>query len=310
MPLPLLDQAWSLLRQERYPEAHALAFKVWLEHPDNVSAMACHALALWNAEHQVEPSRGLMERAIGLAPNDAALLQNFAFMLSEQGDVAAAAERFFEVLRLSPRNVQSFWGLTGVTKFEDETDLVRSMVALFDERSLDTRHRELLAFALAKVFDQLNEPERAMKYASEANRLGARPWDVAHARRLVAELEELANGETFGASRGGGHPTRAPLFIVGPLRSGTTLVETILSRHAGVLPLGESMQIPRTEADARQQLGLGREATGLPQLLLPSSAIGSRRRPRPWCDHGPLRPRTGRFNWSPTSCRTMRSCWG
>lgn len=266
MSLTPLDQAWALLRQERYSEALGVASQVWHQDADNLSATACYALALWNAEHQLERSRSLMQRAIEMAPNDAAVLQNFAFMLSEQGDVTAAAETFLQVLRLSPSNVQSFWGLTGVMKFQEETDLVRSMAALYDDGGLDARQRELLAFALARIFDQLDNPERAMTYASEANRLGARPWDAGHARRLVAELDDLAQRDLFRASRGGGHPTRLPLFIVGPARSGTTLVETIMSRHQAVLPLGESMQIPGAEASARRHLGLGQEATGLPSV--------------------------------------------
>ena len=266
MSLPPLDQAWSLLRQERYPEALVLASKARFDHPDNVSAIACHSLALWNAERDLEGSRSGMLRAVGMNPGDAALRQNFAFMLSEQGDVVGAAQNFEEVLRLSPGNVQSFWGLTGVTKFEEETDLVRSMIGLYDRGPLDPRNRELLAFALAKIFDELGSPERAMGYAQEANRLGARPWDAGHAKRLVEDLASLTQSDAFRAGRGGGHPTRAPLFIVGPLRSGTTLVETILSRHPAVLALGESMQIPEVEAGARQALGLGREATGLPSV--------------------------------------------
>jgi hypothetical protein len=172
------------------------------------------------------------------------------------------------VLRLRPRDVYAFWGLTGVKKFHEETDLVRTMMALFDEGKLDKRQRELLAFALAKIFDELGQPERAMKYAAEANRAGARNWDAVHAKRLVAELETLAQSDAFRSSRGSGHPSRSPVFIVGTPRSGTTLVETILSRHPGVLALGESMQIPLAEASARQQLGLGQEATGMPSVAL------------------------------------------
>ncbi len=43
------------------------------------------------------------------------------------------------------------------------------MVALHAQRSLDPARREYLAFGLAKVFDDLNVPERAMAYAIEAN---------------------------------------------------------------------------------------------------------------------------------------------
>lgn len=263
-----LDQAWSLLRLQRYPEALAVASKLRLDHPGNASAIACRALALWNAEHDFEGSRSEMVAALGLTPNDAAMRQSFAFMLSEQGDIAGAIENFEEVLRLSPDSVPAFWGLTGVMTFREETDLVRSMTRLHENNNLDERRRELLAFGLARVFDQIGDPERAMRYAQDANRHGARPWKADHGARLVAELGQLSERDAFRAARDSGHPTRSPVFIVGPLRSGTTLVETILSRHGAVLPLGESMQIPRVEAEARRQLGMSGDSASMPSVAL------------------------------------------
>ena len=46
--LPELDQAWHLLSQQRFAEATRQAAAVLARFPDNVSALACHAMASWN----------------------------------------------------------------------------------------------------------------------------------------------------------------------------------------------------------------------------------------------------------------------
>ena len=104
-----------------------------------------------------------------------------------------------------------------------------------------------------------------MRYAIEANRLGARPFEAAREAAAVEELRELAGLDAFRRSRGSGHPTEAPVFIVGMPRSGTTLVEAILARHPDVLALGESEEFRQIEAAgyARRnpaQRNVGRQA--------------------------------------------------
>jgi hypothetical protein len=60
-----------------------------------------------------------------------------------------------------------------------------------------------------------------------------------------------------------GDPSDLPVFVVGMPRSGTTLIETMLSRHPDVLALGESAQIPALVTAVRhRRSAAGRPADG------------------------------------------------
>ncbi|HEX4297789.1 MAG TPA: sulfotransferase [Devosia sp.] len=266
--LPELDLAWTLLQQQRFAEAAAQAQQVLGRHPGNISALACHAMANWKAEGDIATSIAEMQRAVAAAPAEASLRHNLATLLASSGDVAGAAGQFREALRIKPDDTLAFYGLTQNMKFREAVEPVPAMVALAADPGLGAGRREMLLFGLAKVFDDLGSPEKAMEYALEANRLGARPFEWGGETRSLEELQELARLDGFSRMRTSGHPSRAPLFIVGMPRSGTTLVEAILARHPEVLALGESNQIRDAEVAAYLRRPVASRNVGRQQLML------------------------------------------
>jgi Sulfotransferase family/Tetratricopeptide repeat len=260
-----LEQAWSLLQQDGSAKALELALGVLAAEPDNVSALACHAMALWAQQGRNHRSLEVMARAVSLAPGVAPLRYNYANLLNGVGRLDEAAEQFRAALKINPDDPQAFGGLTRNTKITSRDEIVERMERLFASGASSGLDHEGLAFGLAKAFDDLNVPDKAMAYASEANRLAGRSWNVAYADGQLADLQALSAQDAFRTFKTSGHPTRAPLFIVGMPRSGTTLIETILSRHPDVLALGEAKQVPSVLREAqvarkdRQRFDVGAE---------------------------------------------------
>lgn len=250
-----LQRAWLLLQQDRPADALRLADEILRREPANVSAVACSAMARWDALGENARSLADMGRAVVAAPDVPALRHNFGTLLTRAGRVDEAAEQYRAALTLRPDDTQAFWGLLLNSRATGQDDRLRHMEALYDAGNLDPLRRQFLAFALAKAFDDLNVPDKAFSYATQANQLMGGSWNVSAAEARYAELERLASANAFRAARSSGHPSRAPLFIVGMPRSGTTLIETILSRHPGVLALGESRQVGDIVDEAESALG-------------------------------------------------------
>ena len=283
--IPELDRAWQLLSQERFGEALQQSSAVLARFPGNVSALACHAMANWKSEGDIAVSIEEMQRAVTAAPMVASIRHNLATLYASAGNVEGAAREFEAALRIKPDDTLAFYGLTQNQKFRDESDLVRAMVALDRNPVLDAHRREFLNFGLAKVFDDLNVPERAMGYAIEANRLGARAYPIAAEGHAVDQLKELAGLDAFRNARDSGHPSTAPLFIVGMPRSGTTLVEAILARHPDVISLGESLLMPELEAVAFQRLTNSRRDGGRNAMMLDLDRDWLRAKAEIWMQH-------------------------
>jgi len=98
-------------------------------------------------------------------------------------------------------------------------------------------------FVLGAVLDRRGMYDDAFAAFAAGNALTAERLDLARAEANdVARHDAMqrALGPEFIAQRQGrGHPSTAPIFVVGMPRSGTTLIEQILATHPGVQGLGE-----------------------------------------------------------------------
>jgi len=98
-----------------------------------------------------------------------------------------------------------------------------------------------LGFGLAKAHEDLGHYEKSFAYLLEANTLKRRSFkfDMEDAERRFRHLTELFEPSLYARLQGSGSPDQTPIFIVGMPRSGTTLVEQILSSHPQVQGAGE-----------------------------------------------------------------------
>ena len=91
-----------------------------------------------------------------------------------------------------------------------------------------------LHFALGKAFEQREQYAEAFAHYAQGNalrRLDA-PFDIEHFERRAARIRAFFDPAFFAERAGSGDPSRAPIFIVGLPRSGSTLVEQILASHS------------------------------------------------------------------------------
>ncbi len=131
--------------------------------------------------------------------------------------------------------------------------------------------RARLLFAMAHVLDERGEYSGAAECAREANSLAlqlARGWranDPAAADNFTDGLVTAFCGEFFSRTSGFGLDTRRPVFVFGIPRSGTTLIEQVLSSHSCVHGAGELRLAQRSFQSIPAVLG----GAGLPLERIP-----------------------------------------
>ena len=165
-------------------------------------------------------------------------------LLSNRGMFEEAARHLTEATEDFP---PAFQQLT-VVKRMTETDrpLVDRMRVLAERPGLDVLPRINVHFGLGKAYDDLGDYAEAMRHYEAANRLRAMSVRLDRAA-LAAKYDNLIAGFTADALERArqalARPTcpgnDLPVFIVGMPRSGTTLVEQILSSHPAVAADGE-----------------------------------------------------------------------
>jgi tetratricopeptide (TPR) repeat protein len=103
-----------------------------------------------------------------------------------------------------------------------------------------------LLFGIAALLDDQKQDEAAFEAYERANRAARARWDPALHASLVTRLIESWTPQAARALPVGDAQTRRPIFIVGMPRSGTTLVEQMLSILPGVHGAGELNDISFT----------------------------------------------------------------
>jgi tetratricopeptide (TPR) repeat protein len=181
-------------------------------------------------------------KAVALAPDNAAAQGGLAGILYNQGRFGEAEAVFETALRLEPRMGKLWDGLAHCRKYTpDDAAIVKRMAAVLERRDLPDAERMVIQFGLGKVLEDSGDYPAAMRLFEAANGLRAHgpAFDRAGLAALVDRAIALFTPAFFARHAALGAQDEKPLFLVGMYRSGTTLVEQILSSHPRIAAGGE-----------------------------------------------------------------------
>jgi tetratricopeptide (TPR) repeat protein len=167
-------------------------------------------------------------------------------LLSEAGRLGEARAAFSMALSLDPRFTRAHFGLAMLGDVAADQLAAMESLAAQPER-LDEQQRLFLLYALVKAYDEAGDFARAFAAAQAGARMRRPRWsgdERAELLRLVRATPSAASATE------GGDMSEAPIFVFGMPRSGTSLVEQILSSHPEVFALGETEVFAREAAGA------------------------------------------------------------
>jgi tetratricopeptide (TPR) repeat protein len=226
----------------RFEDA-ADAFRSALERtphePAEVHSRLGGVLALAGREGEAEQA---YRSALELDPDSPDARFGLGMLAVSEGRLDDGIEEFRSALEKNPRFAQAWQQIMEARRIEkeDDDDLLSVREAL-QQQALASDERESLNFALGKALDDLGQYDEAFAHYEIANRLkGERLPDY--------DLDELerSTDALIRASTADGQATDAvagdilPVFVIGLPRSGTTLIDQILTAHPQATGLGES----------------------------------------------------------------------
>jgi len=199
------------------------------------------ARALLIEDRNQEAEKVLRETLV-VDPRNALAYELLGNLLSELGRFDEARGCFERAIAIAPLLAGSYYDLVrcrAVTSGDD--GLLQEMQAALETPGLEAGQRQRVHLAIGKAAEDLGEYGLAMQHfdAADAVRRGAASFDSAAFSNLVNRLVALCTPEFIACASELGNSDATPVLIVGMPRSGTTLVEQIVSMHPEVAAGGE-----------------------------------------------------------------------
>ena len=146
-------------------------------------------------------------------------------------------------MAIQPDYAQVHHNLSSLKKYTASDAQITKMQSLISNTDLSHSGRMHLCFALAKVYEDLGNQDKLFKILHEANHLRRQEYDYSldksqnyhnTIRKLFSSSPSVIEKSLLNEAS-----NIRPIFIVGMLRSGTSLVEQIIASHHAVYGAGE-----------------------------------------------------------------------
>ena len=181
-------------------------------------------------------------QAIALKPDFAEAHSNLGITLKELGRPDEALASYTQAIALKPDFAEAHRMLTSMKKFDAQDEQYSEMLGLYLNEDISEEQRCHINFGLAKTYEDLGNFKQAYTHYVEGNVLRKKHlnYDINQDVELFKQLQSSYPNIEKNSLESKKFPKNLiPIFIVGMPRSGTTLVEQIVSSHSKVTGAGE-----------------------------------------------------------------------
>jgi tetratricopeptide (TPR) repeat protein len=223
-------------------EALEVAARLENERKNDPSVILQVGYCYTRTNHHAEAAR-CYERVLILQPNQNVVLHNLAGAYLALGQSDRAERLYTDLLRREPTACECYYNRATIKKQTAQHNHIPELQRVLAAISPGGWGETPVCYALAKEYEDLGEWEKSfavLKRGADALRKQLRydvEADLQHMEALRSLFDKSASSENGNAAQ--------PIFIVGMPRTGTTLVDRILSSHSRVASIGESDEFRR-----------------------------------------------------------------
>ena len=215
---------WAVAYNPNYVEAH-----------NNLGAVFQELMLYKKAKEQYE-------KALSINPKFAQALNNLGATCEIFGLKDQALENYNNAINEDPGYCEAHRNLSAIKKYKKNDPQIHQLESLYSNINLSKPDKKNLSFALAKVYEDLGENEKFFKFLNEGNYLRKQELSYTFEPSKnfhLSMLKVFKSPPKIITQDKKNKSTIRPIFVLGMPRSGTTLVEQIISSHHEVYGAGE-----------------------------------------------------------------------
>ena len=169
----------------------------------------------------------------------------YAGFLQAQGEMEQATANLIKTIELNPEHCGAYLALAGASKISNEEPIVAAMTQLLAKMTSSPEAQNLervqLHYGLGKAMADQSHYAKAFEHWQNANQLQLQEcqFRVAQMKPVFEQIKEAFISQDDHINIIRRTDTLTPIFIVGLPRSGSTLLEQMLSSHTEIETAGE-----------------------------------------------------------------------
>ena len=262
-----IDYVQVLRKRQQHLAAKEQARRLLEREPSNPQFQSIYAVQCMQSG-QFDEALATFDELLKVLPNDPITLTSQGHALKTKGESASAITSYQQAIAAYPRHGEAYFSLANLKTYRFSDEEIQQMLALQQDDNLSFMERVHLCFALGKAFEDKKDVKQSFAFYEQGNHL-KKSQSRYEAGQITKELElqrEHVTAKLLREKRDFGHASSDPIFIVGMPRSGSTLIEQILSSHSQVDGTLELPNILSLSQRLRRHTVNG-IAPGYPQVL-------------------------------------------
>ena len=182
----------------------------------------------------------LLEKALKINKDQIILMYNLAENYKSIGEFNKAKEMHEKIILNNNLYTTSHLSLSSIYKYNNDHQHLNQMLELMKNENLNKQNKIHLSFAIGKAYDDIGEYEISFDYYKQANLIcnSILNYNFNNEKKLFNKIINTFNNIDFEKKYYTSNEKKV-IFICGMPRSGTTLIEQIISSHKDVRGCGE-----------------------------------------------------------------------
>ncbi len=234
-----INLANTLTNIGEYKEAEKIYLSAIKKQPNNPSFLSFYAIFKSRLLDNKKAIK-LFNKALIFSPKDLNLLGNLAASYQRIGDFKNSEKICKKIIQINPQFVKAHIILNSFTNYENNKIHLEELLNLFNIKGIENTQKASISFALGKAFEDKKNYKEAFIYFKKGNSLinSHLNYSIKNNSKLFKSIKKIFKDIKF--KKINKINKKKIIFICGLPRSGTTLVEQIISNHNKVSAAGET----------------------------------------------------------------------
>ena len=230
----VIKEGLKKFQEKKFCEALVIFDKLITLNPSSADAL----FTLGNIYYELndlKKSSFYFRKSLKIFPNSQIIINNYAITLQSLGEIDKAKKLFENLIKLNPKNVKAYYRLFRMDLKNFENNYLNKIKSLKASAVLSLEDVSLIDFIISQ-YEKNKDIKNEIKYLESAhtkqfksNFLHNSKLNEYHNKLLINNFDKLNflnESKKFTSLK-----NKKPIFIIGLPRSGSTLIETLLTQN-------------------------------------------------------------------------------